>query len=260
MVQRKNSSLPSNSPTVLQFRVQSTASVIAMLFIALLLAGCKNEPVVTEPWMKPKLKDWPQLLLTNTYHFDGSTFGAGASSFLVEAKGDTFLCTAGHLLGSDMGISPEVNIAEANSLLDYWAAFPRTDSLCSDTIQATRILNDTPSDYDILLMEIASKKHNIQPLRPRLDSLEEGTRLYIVGCEYADKTCHQWRYRATVDSYDDHYIFAHLRDKFEVAGFSGAPVLDVAGRVVGTVCYGTDYGADDYVGIEPLSVVRQYLE
>ena len=73
-----------------------------------------------------------QILLTNEYEVNGSQ-SYGASSFLIKSKEDTLLCTAKHLLGEAMGISPEIKTDSFNSYDFKWLAYARNDTLSSDT-------------------------------------------------------------------------------------------------------------------------------
>lgn len=213
-----------------------------------------------ESWKIDNYIDSVQILLTNEYQLNES-FGYGASSFLVKAKGDTLLCTAKHLLGEAMGISPEIKTENFNSALVYWKAFPRNNKLSNDTIFSNKLVTIQASSVDIILQECElGKGINIIVLTPRLSKALQGEKFEIIGCEYSDSECHQRKYYATMDSYEGEQILLKSETKFTPSGFSGAPVIDAHGLVIGVLSGGGDFEGELYLSIEPLSKITTYLK
>ncbi|MEM6687062.1 MAG: trypsin-like peptidase domain-containing protein [Bacteroidota bacterium] len=198
--------------------------------------------------------------MRNDYKFAEAS-GSGASAFLVKSKKDTLLCTAKHLLGEAMGIEPEIKTTEFNSALHYWKAFPNTDKLSTDTIVGTKLITEKINDIDIILQECKLGKNNtILPLTPRFKDAKYGERFEIIGCEYIDFDCHQRIYYATAETYEGGQLFLRSKTDFNPVGFSGAPVIDAKGFVIGILSGGAEFQGNLYLAIEPLSKVKTYLQ
>ena len=106
-------------------------SFIYFICLALVIAcSSKSETQQEEKkvfqydWVKKQQSEWPQIVLTNAVAFNNRIAGGayGASAFLVwkESTQEIFVCTAKHLLGEAMGISPSIPIDSFNVLLDKW--------------------------------------------------------------------------------------------------------------------------------------------
>jgi len=213
-----------------------------------------------EVWKVDNYLDSTQILLTNEYAFQGSSFGSGANSFLIDAGEDTLLCTAKHLLGQAMGIFPEIKTSDFNSKLNYWKAFPRTDQISSDTIEGKTVANKAQSSADILLQKCSSVKSNIQVLKPRFTTIKPNEKLEIIACELNDSTCHQKSYEVVLDEYNKGSIIVTTKEKFSPRGMSGAPVIDKNGYVVGVLVGGSPFKGQLYLSVELLTKVRTYLK
>jgi hypothetical protein len=245
---------------------------IILLFISIpfLISSCGNSrhivvaSLVDEnkpaEWKTNNYIDSVQILLTNEYQLNDS-YGFGASSFLVKAGEDTLLCTAKHLLGSAMGISPEVKTNNFESSLKYWKAFPRQGLLSVDTIITTSLENKKVNEPDIILQKCRlGKSNNIVALTPRFSKARSGEKFEIIGCEYSDEFCHQRKYIATMDSYQNGSLLLKSDSIFTPSGFSGAPVIDANGFVIGLLSGGSDHEGKLYLWIEVLSKVKDYLD
>jgi hypothetical protein len=235
---------------------------ISALIILILTLGCNFEviQVKTEVWKTVNYIDSVQILLTNDYHLSES-YGFGASSFLIKAKGDTVLCTAKHLLGEAMGISPEVKTDSFNASFNYWIAYPRHNRLSDDTIVCTQLITEIVTDVDIILQECElGVKNDIVALTPRFSRAIAGERFEIIGCVYSDSACHQRKFYATLDSFEDGQLFLLSESDFDASGFSGAPVIDSSGFVIGLLSGGAEFGGEFYLVIEPLTKIKTYLE
>ena len=201
-----------------------------------LITNCttNNSNYPKEEWIKKDTSNFPQILLTNDYFFQGDRSSSGASAFLLEFNNDTFACTAKHLLSDAMGIEPTIPTDSVNKLLISWEMYPRKNRISNDTIKVTSILTEEKNEDDIILLNINKLKHNIQPLKPYFGILKKGQKLKIIGCEYQDRDCHQQFYDATFYNKESNNLLLIIPEKkFAASGFSGAPVIDENGYVVG---------------------------
>ncbi|MFT6747894.1 MAG: hypothetical protein ACJAZ2_002251 [Glaciecola sp.] len=246
-------------------------NAILAIILTLFLTNCDSQTQETktknqieinkiENWKTTNYIDSVQILLTNEYQLNESR-AHGASSFLILAKGDTVLCTAKHLLGDAMGISPEIKTEKFDSALVYWKAFPRNNLLSSDTIYSTKIITKQTDSVDIILQNcVHGMENNIIVLKPRLSKAAQGEKFEIIGCQYSDSECHQRKYYATMDSYEEGKMFLISETKFIVPGFSGAPVIDSNGLVIGVLSGGGELEGELYLAIEPFSKIETYLK
>lgn len=201
-----------------------------------------------------------QILLTNEYKFGNSVFN-GASSFLIETAKDTLLCTAKHLLGDAMGVIPEIKTSQFNKKLQYWKVYPRNNKLSKDTIWCTQLINEELNDIDIILLNCKLNQfNNIIPLKPRLTPLKSGEKLEIIGCEYEDFNCHQKKYNAILKDHYEEKILIESKTKFSMSGFSGAPVIDSNGYIVGVLSGGGEIGGQLYLTVTPITKLKNYLK
>jgi Trypsin-like peptidase domain len=195
-----------------------------------------------EEWVQKEASTWPQILLTNDYEFKGGVdrTGSGASAFLLQVGKDTFACTAKHLLGDAMGIQPEIPSDSVNQLLIHWQLFPRINQRSNDTIEVRGLVNEAVNEKDILLLNILHAPTNLKPLKPYFGALKLGQKLKIIGCELGDRTCSQKLYNASFYSMEPETEVMYIvpETEFDGVGFSGAPVIDEYGYVVGILTAG----------------------
>lgn len=238
---------------------------ISLLFLALLSCNSQQQNNQYSKNLDWHTKDFllnSQILLTNDYQLDNSA-SFGASAFLLKAKNEqTVLCTAKHLLGNDMGISPEIKTTQFNSALKFWNAFPRQYTLTDDTINALSIINEDLNSTDIILMNATGHKTStIQPLIPRLSKVNVGEKLELIGCEYADMECYQNSYEATMfTSNDEGMYIIKPKKSINFSGFSGAPVIDKNGYAIGVLSGSLTFAGELYLTIEPLTKVESWLK
>lgn len=194
-----------------------------------------------------------QVLLTNKAVFKAHKDEMmGASSFLINYNSKVFAVTAKHVLGEAMGVEPEVLPRELNKYLLSWKMFPRVAiNPKTDTVKVSGgSLNYNSLDRDILLLEVINTKFSILPLTPDFNLPKKGDKLYIIGCPYSQEKCRQNIYPITFDSYEEETSMLNciITTKFELAGFSGAPIVNANGKVVGILTSGWEQGQVKFVG------------
>lgn len=238
---------------------------ISIIIISLLIFSCDSQKNGTkkntvEDWKTTNYIDSVQILLTNEYQFT-ETSGYGASSFLIKSKNGPLLCTAKHLLGEAMGINPEIKTDSFNYKFKSWKAFPRQSTLSKDTIMCTKLTTEKINNVDIILQECKlGLKNDIVVLNPRFSRAKVGEKFEIIGCEYSDSNCHQRKFYATMNSYENGQLLIKSESNFVASGFSGAPVIDAKGLVIGILSGGLEFEGELYLSIELLTRVKAYLE
>jgi ribosomal protein L7/L12 len=253
-------------------------SIAVTSAVACGIAGCGQEggaqpPVKTEsraeqpePWMTAN-KNWPQIVLTNEATFRGHTPLHGASAFLLSSRdGRVFAATAKHLIGKNGGVVPDVSLDELDSVLQQWQIFPRTRPKESVEIEGLglRGLESPRCDWLVLKLKEGGAKLPAQPLHARRDKVTVGERVYLVGCPYVEEACTQNVYRGTVTArVNDRFRF-DLDPPVELRGFSGAPIIDEKGFLVGvtTVWFEPKTRGETYLegGGEDASVIYSLIE
>lgn len=195
-----------------------------------------------------------QILLTNKAKFkEHKEELEGASSFLINYNNKVYAVTAKHLLGEEMGIEPEINIKDLSKYYISWTMFPRIPiNPKNDTVRIGKpTLNYEALNTDIMLLEIVNINFNTTPLNPQFNLRTKGDKLYIVGCPYSQTNCRQNIYEISYDSYDPEPSMLNciIKKKVELSGFSGAPVLDSKGNVVGVLTTAWEENKTRFVGV-----------
>ncbi|WP_437298961.1 S1 family peptidase [Sorangium sp. So ce426] len=176
--------------------------------------------------------------MTNRAEFQGSTPLQGASAFLIKTQdGRTLAATAKHLLGQNGGVEPEVSVAAFDGVIQSWHLFPRT--LQDQRVDAGRVgaegLDDRRLDWLILTLKDTGKPLPATPLRLRQKAVEVGEEVFLVGCPYDEAACKQNVYAGKITARTADRFRYDIDPPVDIRGFSGAPVVDRAGHVVGVM-------------------------
>jgi hypothetical protein len=152
-------------------------------------------------------------------------------------SGHVFAATAKHLIGENGGVKPDVSLSEFNSALQQWHMFPRTMPKASVDVEALGVggLEGRNCDWLILKLKQGEKKLPAQPLHARQDPVTVGERVYLIGCPYVERDCKQNVYRGKVTARRNDRFRYDLDPPVELRGFSGAPIIDEKGYLVGVM-------------------------
>ncbi len=232
--------------------------VVSLIF----LTSCHEEVHLEEEDVFPKAKidiqlDSTQVVLTNEYAFSDGRYSKGGGAFLLESKNGIVLCTAKHLLGQAMGISPRVLTSKFEQELDYWRAFAENKDIFRDTITVNGLINKKESLTDILLFKKKGVSDDLAVLKPRFFKPRIEEELELIACEVgSDK---QQRFALEMDEFSKTSYLVRAKESFNPMLMSGSPVLDTNGYVIGVLVGGGRFEGELYLNVEPLSLVKNYL-
>ncbi|MEM7235408.1 MAG: serine protease [Planctomycetota bacterium] len=240
--------------------------------LALCGTGCTQKTETEEakklapsPWVAKPVAEWPQIVLTNDAEFEGSTGLKGASAFAVQHGDRLYAATAYHLLGPAGGVEPQVARSQIDARLKSWKMFPRTqpESFVKPHRVALGLGDDSTSD--LLFLDVAKGSSlPSTPLRMREDPVQVGETVYLLGCPYSETACKQNVYKAkvTLREWDTNFRY-DLETPVDLRGFSGAPIVDSGGHLVGIMAVWWDTkmkdGKDLEGGAEDIAIAAQML-
>lgn len=192
-----------------------------------------------------------QILLTNEAQFTKNRTLEGASGFLIKYKDMTFAVTAKHLLGDAGGVEPEISLNELSKSFIKWEMMPR---VVANPENETVKLDAKDLDFsqifsDILLLKVTSKNFEIEPLLVNFDLPKVGEVLYLIGCPYSQTKCKQNIYEVEYAEYENsqNLLIGVIKSKDNLSGFSGAPLLNSKGEVVGVLVGGGEFEGENFV-------------
>lgn len=224
------------------------------------------EPIKTDELLAVSAPtDFPQIVLTNAASFKGHTSLYGASAFLAaDPQGKPLLITARHLIGDSGGVSPEIEPVDLDSVIEHWIAHPRTQPEKSIRITGNFLPTMASTTLDVLALNTAEKPNlPAQVLNFRKHPPKLGEIVYIAGCEYADLDCLQRIWPAQIVEITGAEPYASydmaLKNPIELAGFSGAPVIDTEGNALAVVTSGwkeDDQGRYHFASADSIEMVR----
>jgi hypothetical protein len=207
-----------------------------MVAVACLISGrgLASEPAA-EAWVTKRAAEWPQIVLTNETSFRGHTALHGASAFLLRLpKGEIVGATALHLLGENGGVSPILPPSRLDNVLEAWSLFPRTRPEVSVAVKGLGPMAvGRDSDWLILRVDRTKLPDNVAPLRPRERPVAVGERVFLIGVSYAEPNVAQKVYSGTVTRRDGDRFRFDITPSVDITGFSGAPIVDRNGLLVG---------------------------
>ncbi len=203
------------------------------------LAFVEHRPAPAAPaaqasaaWSTKPTEAWPQLLLQNSFKATSNDFD-GASGFLVRLpSGQPLAVTARHVFGETL----DVPSLEKPSTV--WTMAPPARSTARVHLRkiawdAERQAGGKPLDCVVMTVDEPTR-WPAELLTPRQTPPVVGETVYLLGVPYGDKAA-QRVYKGTVISEDDdESMFGYEIDGTPATrGFSGAPVVDANGLVLG---------------------------
>lgn len=230
------------------------------------LASCEGPSSATlateapvQNWMAEPFAKSPQVLLTNGATFRDGQHLNGASAFLVQVGQRQYAVTAHHLIGPGGGIEPAKVRSQLNEELASWKLFARQSG--SDTVRLDKLLNAADTDSsDALVFSVRGGKTRYRALTPRYDAPAKGELVYLIGCPYAEAGCAQNRYPVRVEDTSATTYLLTENESPDLSGFSGCPVVDEQGRVIGLLSSSVEFkSGKKYTVITPIAVVKDYL-
>ena len=192
-----------------------------------------------------------QILLTNSAQFTGNRTLEGASGFLIKYNNSNYAVTARHLLGEVGGVEPEVKINSLAKNLLKWEMSPRVVlNAARETVKLNAVgLNFSKSAHDIVLLNVVSDTFDLDVLTPNFNLPSVGESLYLIGCPYSETLCRQNSYAVKFIEYDarEAALVCEITSEVELSGFSGAPLINAKGEIVGVLVSGGESGGKTYV-------------
>ena len=202
-----------------------------------------SNTILGQSWISEPFSDSKQVLLTNNAKFNSGGTLKGASAFLMDLDGKTVAVTVKHLLGEEGGVIPTAYPSKLDKDVIYWELYSRQYS--KDTLHFDKMItkNDNPK-IDIIAFSIKENTTNYLKLKPRFSEPKSHEKFYLIGCPYTDEKCKQNKYELPFNFYNkaDNYspvptlgLSMWDYEKVDFRGFSGAPVVDNNGDVIGVL-------------------------
>jgi len=183
---------------------------------------------VAPAWMAQPTNRWPGMLMELDIALKDKTRILGASAFLMQLpNGSVVAATAKHAACEN---------ASVETFLQSFKLFrmhPRNSASRSVTLTKAAISSEDAERLDCLLMRAGSPPWPVQARPARSTPAEEGETIYLLAVPYTEKSGQNVYKGKVVRSISDDDFAYEFEGKVESRGFSGAPILDAGGSVVG---------------------------
>lgn len=202
--------------------------------------GPDDSALTPVAWIAQPPAQWPQIVLTNDASFRGGHSPLkGASAFLLRTPDGRVLgATARHLIGEAGGVQPEIYLQDLDQVLDAWRMYPRTRPAQAVAMQRLALSGLDRPDLDWLLLvpRETVPPAGIEVLQVRQRPVAVGETVYLIGCPYSAPRCTQQVYAGRVVERLPGQMFRYeFKPYVNLTGFSGAPVIDAQGHLVGVM-------------------------
>jgi hypothetical protein len=196
--------------------------------------------VPAESWAAQPPEQWPQIMLTNLADLHRRDPLEGASGVLVRGEsGALYGVTVSHLLGALAPAGRDIAPASLKTYLKGWTFHRRDDEEAAITFRGVHdeLFTRRFQSLDLLVL---TKPENADStpatsLRVASASRRPGDAVFVVGVPYDSPTQKQQVYACTVDAMSKDGITVSTTDNFDPSGFSGAPIVDKSGHLIGLV-------------------------
>jgi hypothetical protein len=177
-----------------------------------------------------------QVLYRNQFAFTTGQDSSGASAFFSKLDGQLVVVTARHLLGPDMGIDPPIPASDLDRLLGTWIVLSPDGTPVATVDHLFAWSDATDGDrlalaVNLLLGQPAPSILPIARQRPKVGDI-----VYMIGCPYSEVDCMQNVYPLSyLQTHEGSLIFVGAPEGVDLAGFSGAPIVNRDGAAVGVM-------------------------
>lgn len=208
----------------------------------------------TASWMDEDTRKWPKMVLSNEARFRGHSDLGGGTSFLIShgAEGDEeeiVGATARHLLTDVAGVEPDVPLRRLDAKLTEWFMYPVSSTRRKLEFSG---LHGSPSSYGdadalFLTMKSTADRLPVTPLEVFKGKVKAGEVAYLVVVPYLEGSARQEVYPGKVTSVSakGEMITITIDESVDATGFSGAPVLNEKGYVIGILTGTFPFAEDD---------------
>lgn len=212
-----------------------------ILLSTYLIIGCSSSKF---------LKSKPIGLINNvSYHNPKFNNNNASNGFLISYLNNTYAITAKHILM--IAKTNKMKFIDFENELKEWKMQSKNDS--TKYVILNKLLNQNRSDSltwnyintkwdtynDWLIFSIKENNSNHTPLKFRNKPLKTNELLYAVGWSYKDSIGEQRLYKYKFKKTENNYhSLVEVSGPESLGGLSGAPVVDIDGKVVGLVSSG----------------------
>ncbi len=216
------------SPNLSAVQDQANQALNAFLTAQLL---SPPTPTVVEhdaPWLTPDFSKWPQILMNNYFGPPTSRISAGSSFLLQLPTGAVVAVTARHVLGDRPLQDPQTTDPT-------WTMWPPHTPQKKVTLHKLAMRIDPSKDLDCILATIdPMHPWPVEVMTPRASPVDLDEPIYLIGISH-DPAASQAIYKGTVTSHDDtkSQFTYKLDTEINTQAFSGAPIVDLHGQLVG---------------------------
>lgn len=241
-----------------------TSHCLCLVWLLALLGGCsafQPKPPAVAPDLPRNFAVRPYFLLK-----DGQEMQAGTAFGAKLDNGETVLLSVLHLFGEAGGLSKDIpaakvpEVVESVTLYDmgYKQKYGEAGKgLLRDGYPLGSRGNEDCSG-DLVAFALDGKS-GVATLPLAKQNPQVGETVWIVGKVYAHEGPVADRYEGKVESVSAQSIDVELGVPVELTGFSGAPVVNAKGEVVGIVVGGAKLLNYASASLNPIQSIRKYL-
>jgi hypothetical protein len=185
------------------------------------------QPTQKTDWISKPPSAWPQIAMGNEAKLKPNLLVTGGMGFLLRLPNDTVVAaTARHL------IPDEISPAQLNSTLVSWTMIAPTTPPRSVILQKIA-MRPSAASLDCLLLSLPRRTAwPVEPLRARQGPVGMGETVYLVGISGDGKSA-QSVHKGIVKALTTEGTFIYDIGDVSTVGYSGAPIIDADGYVVG---------------------------